>query len=206
MAQVLEEGLTNFSATPSIFEEAVIKQFSPSHTRRFSQNFITLIERHKHLVTEELLVHSLLCEATPFEVIHTIVRICRPPLERLPYVAEVAGQAGNNSQATLRLLLGMLNMTGTGQTSEPAKQTIERLLIGDRRLVFSQPQKLYATAKTVNADVEAKQPRTRASKGEEPEDEPFPSDDEDHAYNSKRSLNLKDSDFAGVGRKSSEDS
>ena len=192
VTQVLLRGLTHLSGTQSNLEVALFNQFSPLNTRRFSQNLITLIERHKHLATEELLIHSLLCEATPFEIIHTILQILRPSLEQLQFVAEVAGQAGNNGRATLRLLLGMLDTMSAEQTTAPTKQMIERMLIGDRGLAFSQPQKLHAKTRNVAGDVETESTMARVSEGEKAKDDQVPlydeTDEEDHAYNSKKSV------------------
>ena len=174
--EVLMKSLTDFSTPPNI-EVALFKKLSSLSAKRFSLNFIIVIERYKGLVTEDLIFHALLCELTPLEIIHTLVRHYiqhhTAPLERWIFLVEVAGQAQDNGRATLRLLLQMLDNKGTKQTRKPVRRRIERLLIGDRKMRFSQARKLYATAKAAG-DAETDLGETHLGKKEEGKDISIP--------------------------------
>ena len=145
----LMKSLMEFCRPPNM-EVALFRQLSDISARFFSRNFLTVIDGYRHLVTEELVFHALLCGPTPFKIIHTIVRDYLQSrdcsAEQWHFLVEVAAQAQGNGPETLRLLLKILDSKIPKKTWVPVKKRIKRLLIGDRRTRFRLPKKIYATA------------------------------------------------------------
>ena len=158
-AHTLEKALTVFSNLSDL--DKFLVRHLPTN-ENFSQNFIGLIQSHKQLVTEDLLVQSLMWKGTPFEVVRTIFRLYSPPLERLDFLIEVAGHAQNHSQAALHLLLRIVKALVPQADQEELTCKIERiqnLLIGDWKVEFIQPEKLFVLAKEIVDDVKTSKPK-----------------------------------------------